>query len=66
MQLREHVSSHPGNKIHSLHQDVVVGDQEHIDARFKGGAGQVSVEAGTIRIGGMHMQIDNQFVHGVG
>jgi hypothetical protein len=49
--------------VRPLYQDVVVGDEEYIYAGFKGGTPQVRVSAGTVGVGGVHMQVDGQFVH---
>ena len=53
----------PMISVHSLHPGVVVGDQEHVHASFKGRTPQVRVRTGAIRVGSVHVQVNDQFVH---
>jgi hypothetical protein len=42
----------------------MVGYQEYINTGFQRRLSQFSVSAGTIRVRGMHVQINDQFLHG--
>ena len=52
--------------IHSLHPNVMIGNQKDIHACFKSRTAKIGVDARAIRVGGMHVQINNQFIHSVG
>jgi hypothetical protein len=49
--------------INPLHQGVVVCNQEHIHASLDSCTPQICVGAGPIGVGGVHVQVDGQFVH---
>ncbi len=49
--------------VHPLYQNIVISNQENIHAGFKSRLPQFSVCTGTIRVSGVHVQIDDQFVH---
>ena len=45
--------------------DVVVGDDDGIDTGPQGGLGDLAVRAVPVRIGGVHVEVDDVFVHGI-
>ena len=48
---------------HSADMHVVVGDDDHIQPSREGCAGQVGMRPGSVRIGGVHVEIQYQFGH---
>ena len=49
--------------LETLHQDVVIGDDDGIQSGLNGSAHDVLVRATAVRVAGVHVQIDDDFVH---
>ena len=49
--------------LRSVHPDIMVGDDDHIEAALQRRLGDLGMAAMTIRIGGMHMKIYDDLVH---
>ena len=47
----------------SVDENIMVGDDDHIHTGFEGGCGNVFVQAAPVRVSGVHVQVDNDFVH---
>jgi hypothetical protein len=47
----------------AVDQDVMIGDDHGVDAGFQGSLGDLAVRSTPIRVGGVHVKIDDEFVH---
>jgi hypothetical protein len=63
-QEQDAVSSDPIISLHTLNQHIVIRHDNRIQTGFNGGVGDILVRASSIREAGMHVQIDDNFVHG--
>jgi len=48
----------------SVHKDVVVSHNDNIYAGIESGFGNIFVRAASVRVACVHMQVDDNFVHG--
>ena len=56
----------PGDTVISLqtlYQHVMIRDDDYIQPCFNGRMGDILVSTGAIRVAGMHVQVDDDFVH---
>src|ERR671925_477879 len=50
--------------LHALNEHVMIRHNDRIEARFKGGLRDVLVRARPIGVARVHMQVDDDFMHG--
>lgn len=49
---------------HVAHKHIVIGHDDCVEARLESGRGNVTMAAASIGIAGVHMQVDDDLVHG--